>query len=238
MNAPRRYPEGMQPLVATWLGRVPYAPAFALQTEVARRRADGEIPDALLLLEHEHVYTLGRRATEGEVLLDPAALSERGIAVEHTDRGGRVTYHGPGQLVGYPIVDLGSSNDLVGYVRAIERALIETVARYGIAATTIEGLTGVWAGDDKIGAIGIHVTRGITTHGFALNVAPDLSLFNGIVPCGIVDRGVTSIELLTGVAPSLREVGARASWALASELGRELRLVEPGELGLEVPAHA
>jgi lipoyl(octanoyl) transferase len=228
----------MRPLIATWLGSVPYAPAFALQQELAARRAEGSIDDTLLLLEHEPVYTLGRRATDAEVLLDERALAARGIAVERTDRGGRVTYHGPGQLVGYPIVDLGASGDLVGYVRAIERALIATLARYGVEAGTVEGLTGVWVGDDKIGAIGIHVTRGITTHGFALNVTTDLGAFDGIVPCGIVDRGVTSLARLTGAAPSLREVGARAARALAGELGRDLRQADPDECGIEVRARA
>jgi len=126
----------MRPLRAAWLGRIAYAPAFDLQRALADRRANGEIDDTLLLLEHDAVYTLGRRATDGEVLLDPRALAARGIAVERTDRGGRVTYHGPGQLVGYPIVDLGQNGDLVAYVRTLERALIATVAVFGIEAGT------------------------------------------------------------------------------------------------------
>lgn len=222
----------MTPLLATWLGRVAYAPAFDLQRSLAARRAAGEVPDVLLLLEHEPVYTLGRRATEGEVLLDPEALAARGIAVERTDRGGRVTYHGPGQLVGYPILDLGPSADLVAYVRALERTMIATCASYGVEAGTSEGLTGVWAGDAKVGAIGVHVTRGITTHGFALNVSTDLAAFGGIVPCGIVDRGVTSIAELTGRAPSVEEAGACAATHLARELGRSLERASPDALGV------
>jgi lipoyl(octanoyl) transferase len=212
---------------ASWLGRIAYAPAFDLQRALADRRAAGEIGDTLLLLEHDAVYTLGRRATDGEVLLGAEALAARGIAVEHTDRGGRVTYHGPGQLVGYPIIDLGQNGDLVGYVRTLERALIVTAAEYGITAGTIDGLTGVWAGDSKLGAIGVHVSRGITTHGFALNVTADLDAFNGIIPCGIVDRGVTSIEALTALRPSVEEVAARAARHLADLLGAPLAWVSP-----------
>ncbi len=222
----------MDTLRATWLGRIAYAPAFALQQELAQRRATGDIGDTVLLLEHDAVYTLGRRATEGEILLDTESLAARGIGVEHSDRGGRVTYHGPGQLVGYPIVDLGTTGDLVGYVRALERALIATAASFGIAAGTVEGLTGVWVGDAKLAAIGVHVSRTITTHGFAINVSTDLDAFNGIIPCGIVDRGVTSIQALTGSAPSLREVATRAARALGVELGREVAFVEPAVLGV------
>jgi len=212
----------MNGMRSLWLGRIAYAPAFDLQQRLAAQRATGEIGDTLLLLEHEPVYTLGRRATDAEVLLDPAELAARGIAVERTDRGGRVTYHGPGQLVGYPIIDLGPNGDLVGYVRALERALIATVASYGIEAGTVEGLTGVWVRDSKIAAIGVHVSRGITTHGFALNVSADLDAFNGIVPCGIVDRGVTSIAELTGSAPSVEDVASVAAVELARELSRSL----------------
>jgi lipoyl(octanoyl) transferase len=212
----------MKSLDAAWLGRIDYASAYALQRALADARADGHGADTLLVLEHDPVYTLGRRATDAEVLLDAAQLKARGIAVEHTDRGGRVTYHGPGQLVGYPIVDLGVTGDLVGYVRALERALISTCASFGIEATTIDGLTGVWTGDEKIAQIGVHVSRGVTTHGFALNVSCDLGAFGGIVPCGITDKGVTSIEKLTGTAVPLALAAARAAEFSAHELHREL----------------
>ena len=220
----------MKTLNAVWLGRIAYGPAFELQRTLADRRARGEIGDTVLLLEHDAVYTLGRRATEGEVLLDAEALAARGISVEHTDRGGRVTYHGPGQLVGYPIIDLGQSGDLVAYVRTLERALISTVAEFGVEAGTIPSLTGVWAGESKIAAIGVHVSRGITTHGFALNVTADLDAFNGIIPCGIVDRGVTSIEALTGLRPGVDEVGARAVAHLAGLFGASLSWLRPAAL--------
>jgi lipoyl(octanoyl) transferase len=222
-------------LLATWLGRVPYRPAFELQQIVAQLRAEKKLPDTLLLLEHDHVYTLGRRAPEEEILLDAEALADRGVAVERTDRGGRVTYHGPGQLVGYPIVQLQTA-DLVGYVRALERAMIAVAADFGVDAGTVEGLTGLWAGDRKLGAIGIHVSRGITTHGFALNVNTDLAMFNGIVPCGIVDRGVTSLSELLGREVAMEDVVNRTVERVGEALGafRVIRAT-PEELGLEVP---
>ena len=225
----------MRELLATWLGRVPYRPAFELQQIVAQLRAEKKLPDTLLLVEHDHVYTLGRRAPEEEILLDATALAERGVAVERTDRGGRVTYHGPGQLVGYPIVALQTA-DLVGYVRALERAMIAVAADFGIKTGTVEGLTGLWAGDRKLGAIGIHVSRGITTHGFALNVNTDLSMFNGIVPCGIVDRGVTSLSELLGHEVAMEDVVDRTVECVGEALGafRVIRAT-PEELGLEAP---
>ena len=223
----------MGTLLALWLGRIPYAPAFELQQVVAQLRAENKLADTLLLLEHEPVYTLGRRAPEEEILLDPDALAERGIAVERTDRGGRVTYHGPGQLVGYPIVRLATA-DLVGYVRSLERAMIAVASDFGVDAGPIEGLTGIWAGDRKLGAIGIHVSRGITTHGFALNVNTDLSMFNGIVPCGIVDRGVTSLAEILGREVPMTDVVAATTKRVAEALGK-FQIVEAtlADLGLE-----
>ena len=225
----------MRTLLATWLGRVPYRPAFELQQIVAQLRAEKKLPDTLLLLEHDHVYTLGRRAPEEEILFDASALAERGIAVEHTDRGGRVTYHGPGQLVGYPIVSLGGTADLVGYVRALERALIAVAADAGVEAATVEGLTGIWVGDRKLGAIGIHVSRGITTHGFALNVNTDLSMFNGIVPCGIVDRGVTSLAEELGREVPMSDVVRWTTKRVGEALGA-FHVIEATreQLGLEM----
>jgi lipoyl(octanoyl) transferase len=224
----------MRTILSVWLGRVAYRPAFELQQVVASLRAEEKLPDTLLLLEHEHVYTLGRRAPEEEILLDTKALAQRGVAVERTDRGGRVTYHGPGQLVGYPIVKLATA-DLVGYVRSLERAMIAVAADAGVDAGTAEGLTGIWAGDRKLGAIGIHVSRGITTHGFALNVNTDLSMFNGIVPCGIVDRGVTSLSELLGREVPMEDVVRWTTKRVGEALGA-FRVVEatPEELGLEV----
>lgn len=212
----------VETLTARWLGRIRWRDAFALQTDLAAARARGEIGDTVLLLEHDAVYTLGRRATDDEILLDDAALRAEGIEVEHADRGGRVTYHGPGQLVGYPIIDLGPTGDLVAYVRRLETVLIDTCARYGVTAGAIEGITGAWVGNDKIGQIGVHVSRGITTHGFALNVSPDLGHFSGIIPCGITDRGVTSIAALTATTPDIHAVATAAASLLATALGRTL----------------
>ncbi|MFN2614708.1 MAG: lipoyl(octanoyl) transferase LipB [Actinomycetota bacterium] len=209
-------------LRAAWLGRIAYEPAFELQQVLAAKRALDEVPDSLLLLEHDHVYTLGRRATDAEVLLDDDALRARGVDVVHSDRGGLATYHGPGQLVGYPIVSLGPAPDMPAYVASLERALIATLADFGIGATTLAGHRGVWVENDKIGAIGVHVSRGVTTHGFALNVSCDLSMFGGIVPCGILDKGVASIASLTGTAPDLADVAARAASHVATELRRAL----------------
>lgn len=215
----------MKPILATWLGRVGYRPAYELQRVVAELRAEDKLPDTLLLLEHEHVYTLGRRGTRGEILWDDSILQERGVEVVQTDRGGRVTYHGPGQLVGYPIFNLGTAPDLCDYVRRLERAMIGTAADFGVEAAAVAGLPGIWAGGAKLGAIGVHVSRGITTHGFAINVTTDLDLFNGIVPCGIVDRGVTSIAALGAEAAmdaALSSIVARFGEAFE----REVALVE------------
>lgn len=225
---------GVKPLLATWLGRVPYAPAFELQQVVAQLRAEEKLPDTLLLLEHEPVYTLGRRASEAEVLLDASALAERGITIERTDRGGRVTYHGPGQLVGYPIVHLGAAGDLVGYVRALERAMIAVAADFGVTAGPAEGLTGIWVKNAKLGAIGIHVSRMVTTHGFAMNVNTDLSMFNGIVPCGMVDRGVTSLAEQLGREVPMEQVVRAAIRRVAEAIGASrVMVVDPDDLGLK-----
>jgi lipoyl(octanoyl) transferase len=217
----------VKPLRASWLGRIGYAEAFALQQRVASSVASGDAPDTLLLLEHDAVYTLGRRATDAEVLLDETALAQRGIAVERTDRGGRVTYHGPGQLVGYPIVNLGVAADVKAYVCELQRAIIAVCSTFGVVAVTDPDHVGVWVGDAKIGAIGIHVSRGVTTHGFAFNVSPDLNAFNGIVPCGIVDRGVTSLAAL-GVdpVPSVADVARLIAVDLAQRLQHSLSFVD------------
>ena len=188
------------------LGLVPYGEAWALQQALADARRAGDVPDTLLLLEHPHTYTIGRSGTRDHVYLSAAELKERGITCLDVDRGGDVTYHGPGQLVGYPILDLGNAPDVGRYVRGIEGCLIETLADFGIKAGRISGYTGVWIGDEKIAAIGVKISRGVTTHGFALNVSTDLSLFGQILPCGIPDKGVTSMAAQLGRAPSMSEV--------------------------------
>jgi len=189
---------------------MPYADALALQqTLVADRRA-GRIGDALLLVEHPHVLTLGVRGKRSHILATPDVLDARGIDVHETGRGGDVTYHGPGQVVGYPILDLRPDRlDVHRYVRDIEEVLIRTAADYGIDASRVKGLTGVWVGREKLAAIGVRIARWITSHGFALNVTTDLDYFALIVPCGIADRGVTSLARLLGRRLDRREVEDR-----------------------------
>jgi lipoyl(octanoyl) transferase len=188
------------------LGRVPYGEAWALQNKVADERRAGLVPDTLILLEHPHTYTIGRSGTRDHVFLDETELTARGITCLDVDRGGDVTYHGPGQLVGYPILDLGPKPDVGLYLRNLEGCLIDVLADFGITAGRQSGFTGVWIGDRKIAAIGIKVSQGVTTHGFALNVSTDLSLFTHILACGIPDKGVTSMALELGAAPSMAGV--------------------------------
>ena len=191
----------MQPLEVRRLGRVSYGEALSLQESLVAERQAGRIGDLLLLLEHPHVITLGvkRDAAATHVLATPEALAARGIHVFETGRGGDVTYHGPGQIVGYPIVDLNPDRrDVHRYVRDLEEVMIRTAADFGVAARRIQGLTGVWAGADKLGAIGVRISRWITSHGFAFNVTTDLTHFGLIVPCGIRNRGVTSLARLLG----------------------------------------
>ena len=190
------------------LGRIDYASALQLQQQLAGDRKQGLVPDQLLLLEHPHVITLGRNGHMENLLADDDILARAGISFYPTDRGGDVTYHGPGQLVGYPILDLRDwKRDVGAYVRAVEETIILTLADYGIEAGRIPKLTGVWVGERKIAAIGVHLSRWVTSHGFALNVSTDLSYFQYIVPCGLT-RPVTSMAEL-GVRASLDEVGAK-----------------------------
>ena len=182
------------------LGRIAYGEAHELQQRLQDARIAGAIPDTLLLLEHDPVITLGRGAKVGNVLLAKELLAARGIDLHETGRGGDVTYHGPGQLVGYPILDLSPDRqDVRRYVKDLEQLMIEVCGGYGLSAERIEGLNGTWVrsselGDRKIGAIGVRISRWVTMHGFALNVTTDLSHFALIVPCGIRDKGVTSME--------------------------------------------
>jgi lipoyl(octanoyl) transferase len=214
-----------------FLGRVPYREAVERQHAVRDALKRGGEVDHLLLLEHPPVYTLGRnvgsKATAADILAAPEWLAERGIEVEECDRGGQVTYHGPGQLVGYPIVNLSPDRrDVRRYVRDLQEVLIRTLAEYGVAAEVREGqaFVGVWAGPDqkdKIASIGVHLSRWITTHGFALNVTTDLSHFAGIIPCGLRGIGMTSIERLTGRAPALAEVAAVCAGHFAAVFDRD-----------------
>jgi len=188
------------------LGRVPYQEAWSLQNRLADARRAGLVPDTLILLEHPHTYTIGRSGTRDHVFLDDGELAAHGITCLEVDRGGDVTYHGPGQLVGYPIIGLGPRPDVGWYLRGLEACLIEVLADFGIVSGRLEGYTGVWIADRKIAAIGVKVSQGVTTHGFALNVATDLSLFSHILPCGIPDKGVTSMMVELGRAPAMTEV--------------------------------
>ena len=181
------------------LGTVPYQEAWDLQRELVARRAAGEIPDTLLLLGHPPVITLGRGGTADHLVASPDQLEARGVEYVETDRGGDITFHGPGQVVGYTIVDLAArGRDLHCYLRDVEETLIRALAAFGIEAGRSPGLTGVWVGDAKVAAIGIRVTRWVTHHGFALNVDTDLSYFDLIVPCGIEGKRVTSMRALLG----------------------------------------
>ena len=196
-------------LVVRRLGTVDYQSALALQKQLVDQRKQGLIPDQLLLLEHPPVITLGarNRNSTANVLESPESLARRGVAVFETGRGGDVTYHGPGQLVGYPIMELPQARrDVHRYVRDLEEVLIGAVADVGVHATRLPGLTGIWVGNTKLAAIGVRISRWVTSHGFALNVSTDLSNFGLIIPCGIAGKGVTSMERLLGRAVDKDEV--------------------------------
>jgi len=188
-------------------GRTGYADAWQRQEELVARRNAGEVGDTLVFTEHDPVYTLGvRKGAEQHMIWDEAELAKRGIAVFKSNRGGDITYHGPGQIVGYPIINLAARKDLHAYLRLLEQVLINTVGTFGLAAARREGKTGIWLGPRKIAAIGVAVKKWTTYHGFALNVSADLAPFSGIVPCGITDGTVTSIAAELGQAPSSEEV--------------------------------
>ena len=199
-----------------WLGRVDYREAWELQKSLAAQRLADEIPDTLLLLEHPPTFTLGRNAKPSDILVDETTLEQAGIAVVQSDRGGDVTYHGPGQLVGYPIVNLQRSPhepNLHRYFRQLEETLIRTLARFEIVGGRFEGYTGVWTGmetepyaPEKIAAMGIRVSRWVTQHGFALNVSPNLAHFGMIIPCDIREYGVTSMRKILGREITVSEV--------------------------------
>jgi lipoyl(octanoyl) transferase len=193
-------------------GRTAYADAIARQLALVDQRLSGSLPqDILVFTEHDPVYTVGHRAGSAKNLLwDPAHLAAQGITVANTNRGGDITYHGPGQIVGYPIVDLSPVKDLHAYLRFLEEVMIRAADTFGLVATRREGLTGIWVGTRKIAAIGVAVRRWIAYHGFALNVAPNLDHFAGIVPCGIAsaDGTVTSLAAELPTAPSMVEVRA------------------------------
>jgi lipoyl(octanoyl) transferase len=212
-----------RPLAVQRLGRVAYARGLEIQVRLVAERQAGAVPDTLLLLEHDPVFTLGRNAQARNVLLPEVELRRRGFEVFETGRGGDVTYHGPGQVVGYPVLDLAPDRkDVHRYVRDLEEVMIRTCGDYGVEAGRIPGLTGVWVGGDKIGAIGVRIARWVTSHGFAFNVSTDLAPFGLIVPCGIRDRGVTSLSRRLGREVPVEPVADRLAAHLAAVFDREL----------------
>jgi lipoyl(octanoyl) transferase len=209
------------------LGRIPYAEAHALQERLVVARKEGRIGDVLLLLEHPKVITLGRAAKPEHVLLDAERLSAQGYERFEIGRGGDVTFHGPGQLVAYPIVDLAPDRqDVRKYVRWLEETMIRVCADYGVTATRSEGFNGTWVGDRKVGAVGVRISRWITMHGFALNVNTQLSDFSAIVACGIRGRGVTSLQELVGRELSMHEVEAQTAQHFAGCMDASLTFVD------------
>ena len=223
------------------LGTVPYRDALALQERIRARRQAGELPDTLLLLEHPPVYTRGRRSRPRELALGEDFYRARGIEVIPTDRGGRVTYHGPGQLVGYPIM---AAPDVLAHLRTIEDAIVAALAEEGIAARSRpqdgSDYTGVWVEDRKLASLGVHVSRGISTHGFAVNVENDLEPFSWVIACGLPDVAMTSIacELEPGRTTGVTCFRRRMAHHLCQTFGRRQRLVSPRRLGIEAPLAA
>src|SRR5436190_11439946 len=241
--APRRSPHPplatREPAPALWVvrpGVVPYEEARRAQKRLEAARLDGDIPDLLLLLEHPPVYTKGRRATPDELPMGEDWYRMQGIEVAETDRGGRVTYHGPGQLVGYPIVSLKPyGDDVHDYIRRMERMTIGALGDWGVEAEVVDGLTGVWTPERrKIGSIGVHVSRGVTTHGFAINVNNDLQPFEWIVPCGIESCRMTSLTRELGAEQDLDAFATTVRDRFGEIYGREPRALSAAELATEV----
>jgi lipoate-protein ligase B len=225
------------------LGLIAYVEAWDLQRQLVGARKAGAIPDVLLLCQHPHVITLGRNGKRHHLLASNHLLQQMKVEFHETDRGGDITYHGPGQLVGYPILNLGGfRKDVVWYVRQLEEAMIRTSADFGVCASRRAGRTGVWvdtaAGEEKLAAIGVHISRWVTSHGFAYNVATDLRYFDLIVPCGIADRKPTSLERLLRCGVAVEEVAPRMAAHLASVFGLALRHTTREELAGKVLGQA
>jgi lipoate-protein ligase B len=213
------------------LGLVAYEPAFELQRRLVAARKANSIPDVLLLCEHPHVITLGRNGHRENLLASEHLLRQMGVEFHVTDRGGDITYHGPGQIIGYPILNLAAiRRDVAWYVRQLEEAMIRATTEFGITAIRKPGMTGVWvesaedAQPEKLAAIGVHLSRWVTSHGFAYNVSTDLRYFDLIVPCGIPDKRATSLERLLGRALQREQVSPRIVVHLGEVFGREMRL--------------
>ncbi|HZD01902.1 MAG TPA: lipoyl(octanoyl) transferase LipB [Actinomycetes bacterium] len=219
-------------------GLVPYRQAWAWQRALVERRVADEIPDTVLLLQHPHVYTLGKRGSDGDVLASPEWLVAQGAEVVRTDRGGQTTYHGPGQLVGYPITRLDGTRGVWPFLRRVEQALVDVAAAFGVEAHGESGLlTGVWVGEAKLVAIGMRVSRGVTSHGFALNCATDLAKFNAIIPCGLPDKRACSLSSLLGRTVTVEETLPLVERQLAERLERVPAPVELATLDLPAEEH-
>jgi lipoyl(octanoyl) transferase len=214
------------------LGQVEYHEGVRLQEQVRERVQAGEIPGVLLALEHPPVYTRGRRSDASELPMGEDWYRSQGIDIAQTDRGGRLTYHGPGQLVGYPIMRVG---DVVVYLRTMEDAIVAALADEGIEAGPREGLTGVWVQDRKIASIGVHLSRGVSTHGFAVNVDNDLQPFEWVVSCGLEGVRMTSVTRETGQGDHLPEFRTRMADRFCEAFERDQRLVTPDEIGAVRP---
>jgi lipoate-protein ligase B len=248
----------MKELLVVDLGVVEYGAAWELQRRVVAARKAGNIPDVLLLCEHPHVITLGRSGKMDHLRAPDEMLRQMGVSFFETNRGGDITYHGPGQLVGYPILNLGEIRRDVGwYVRGLEEAMIRATAEFGIASRRVAGRTGVWVNvaaaareerkevkdveevkdEEKLAAIGVHISRWVTSHGFAYNVSTDLRYFDLIVPCGIAGKRATSLEKLLGRSMGLNDVAPRISAHLAELLGLALRSCEREELDVALRAY-
>src|SRR5467141_2258689 len=217
------------------LGLIGYAEAWELQKRVVAARKAGAIEDVLLLCEHSPVITLGRSGKRENLLASEHVLRQKGVEFHATDRGGDITYHGPGQIVGYPILNLGAiRRDVLWYVRMLEEAMIRATAELGVAAKRVEGKTGIWIengnAEEKLAAIGVHISRWVTSHGFAYNVSTDLRYFDLIVPCGIADRKATSLEKLLGRSVKREEIAPRIANHLGEVFGLELKQTSQTEL--------
>lgn len=233
----------MKDLAVVNLGLTEYKSCWELQRRVFDLRAKGVIPDTLLLTEHQHVYTIGKGGDDNHLLAADEELQLKGVAVFHNDRGGDITYHGPGQLVGYPILDLkGFYLDLHRYLRDLEEVVIRTLGHYGIESRRIQEYTGVWVGDEKICAIGVKSGRWITMHGFAFNINTDLSHFSRIIPCGIFEKGVTSMQTVLGISVDFEDVTGILTGKFGEVFGvrpvaMPLQQIHPDEYSFRAAAH-
>jgi lipoyl(octanoyl) transferase len=224
-------PVAAKQILVSNLGRTRYADTWDLQHRLLGLRQHGQIDDVLLYTEHDHVYTIGKGGDDNHLLASDDELAKDGMEVFHIDRGGDITYHGPGQVVGYPIIDLTRhSPDIHAYLRQLEEVLIATLGTFGIQGGREEGMTGVWTGGEKIAAIGVKVSRWITMHGFALNVNTDLQKFERIIPCGIFHKGVTSMKQLLGREIPLEEVEGRLTESFVSVFGSSAVAITPDSL--------